>query len=670
MINHALALTQRGMRVFPLRHNDKRPLIKDWQSRATNDHATIEELWRQNPQANIGVATGNGIMVIDIDVKHGDGFLSLAQCEAKLGPLPATLTVGTTTGGEHRYFSLPQGIDLRNTHDKLAPYIDTRGSGGYVAAPGSAIEGKPYTITRDLALAELPRPWIDALRGAKKAYGKTALMLESAAVAMAKPGSRNCTLNNAALKLGSLAAGGEVDATVVHDELLLAARACDLPDAEARATIRSGMTAGARTPRQAPPRQPTTIGINGDDDWMQSLRTTEDGIAKEPGNAALILAHDPEWKETIAHDDLTDGIIWAKAPPIIVGMARPKAGEDFKDSDVTYIRHWLSKYRKLSLSHETIQQAVPTAALCYRVNTMRQYYEGLVWDERPRVDWWLSTYLGVKGNQYSSAVGKWWLVSVVARALRPGCQVDHMLVLEGPQGSGKSRAIRILGGQWTLGSLPDIRDKDAMQAIHGKGVIEVAELDAIKGAAWTRIKNFLTQQTDSYRPSYGRYQVVRKRTCVFVGTTNEIGYLSDATGARRFWPVTCGTIDLPALQRDRDQLFAEARHLYAQGGEWWPTDSMLQVMICAEQEVRASHDAWEDLISPWMLTQMHPVTTTEIGSRCLDLEPSRCDRAAQTRIGAIMRRLGYASTRQTLSSGARIRVYWPTSNQGGQQVGL
>jgi predicted P-loop ATPase len=211
-----------------------------------------------------------------------------------------------------------------------------------------------------------------------------------------------------------------------------------------------------------------------------------------------------------------------------------------------------------------------------------------------------------------------------------------MLILEGPQGALKSAACGIIAGQWFSDSLPELTSgKDVSQHLQGKWLIEVGELSALNRAETTTLKAFITRQTERYRPSYGRKEIHQPRQCVFVGSTNDQSYLRDPTGGRRFWPVKVGTIDLEALAADRDQLFAEAVHLYKSGAKWWPDKDFEIEHIKPEQDARYDADVWEEKIVSF-LEGRNRVTVYEIAKDALLMETSRIGTHDQRRIGGIL----------------------------------
>jgi predicted P-loop ATPase len=206
-----------------------------------------------------------------------------------------------------------------------------------------------------------------------------------------------------------------------------------------------------------------------------------------------------------------------------------------------------------------VGRAIQTVARENPVHPVRDYLNGLGWDRTPRLDTWLARYLGADDSLYARAVGSRFLTSAVARIFEAGCQADHMLILEGPQGRLKSSALRAMADPWFTDPISNVGSKDAAMETAGVWLIEMSELDALTRAGNSAIKSFLTRRHDRYRPPYGTHVIERPRQCVFAGTINPAGgYLKDPTGTRRFWPVACNTVDLDALVRDRDRLWAEA----------------------------------------------------------------------------------------------------------------
>jgi putative DNA primase/helicase len=201
-----------------------------------------------------------------------------------------------------------------------------------------------------------------------------------------------------------------------------------------------------------------------------------------------------------------------------------------------------------------------------------------------------------------------------------------------------------------LPELPDVQGKDAAHLLNGRWIVECGELDMMRRASMTAVKDFLTRPIDVYRKPYGRNVVRRPRSVVFAGTTNDYQSLNDPTGARRFWPVRCGNIDAKKLRELRDKLWAEACSRFEAGERWWPTPE-LSAAIADEQEERFQEDSWTSIIlSAAARHQLAPFTLADC-MNWLGVAPDKWTRASDSRVGAILHRAGYRSSRQ------RVRMY-------------
>ena len=252
-------------------------------------------------------------------------------------------------------------------------------------------------------------------------------------------------------------------------------------------------------------------------------------------NAAMVkLRIMPLIADSFARDEMAGEVILQRPLPAR-GTDQLENDPDIprvvRDIDVLRLQEFLQRHGLEKLSKSTAHDAVDLRADERPFHPIRDWLSALVWDLRPRLDAWVSTYLGAEDSPYTSAIGAMFLTAMVARIFEAGSKCDYMMVLEGKQGARKSTACAILGDRWFTDSLPDITaGKDVSQHLRGKWLVEIPEMSAMSKADHAALKAFISRPVERYRPPYGRREVVEPRRCVFVGTTNQSRYLRDETG--------------------------------------------------------------------------------------------------------------------------------------------
>ena len=586
----------------------KHPILTGWQRKATASAVEVRTMWLAHPNANPGVHTGRGSFFV-LDEDGDEGRASAAALEAKHGPLPMTFTVQTGMGVQ-RYFGMPAGIpEIKNTVG-IAPKVDIRANGGNGAnavGPGALHwSGRRYAVLDAAPIAPAP-PWLLAFVSEKpqaktktqtktktrtsRGYGGAALADACATIAAAVEGTRNATLNTEAFSIAQLVAGGELDEDEARAALEDTARQAGLKDDEIAKTLQSAFDAGAKTPRTRPvcddPALEEKLIIVG-----EKHRVLQPCAA----NVATVLQHHPDWHGVVALNIFHLRFETTRPPPWH-SLDAPKDAKvgAWTDADTARLSNWFARTSicglpPISVSAKTIEAAVLVAAEANTFHPVRDYLRGLpAWDDEKRIDTWVSRYLGGESTPYTCAAGAALLIGLVARVMRPGCKLDTMLVLEGKQGAQKSTALEALTSPWFADSRLPIGEKDAMQMLAGVWLWEIGELAGLSKADVETVKAFLSSPSDRYRPSYGRHAVDVPRQTAFAGSTNATTYLQDETGGRRFYPVKTGTIDVPAITRDRDQLWAEAVLRFQAGDPWWLDDAL----AAPEQAARYAPDVWQ-----------------------------------------------------------------------------
>lgn len=324
---------------------------------------------------------------------------------------------------------------------------------------------------------------------------------------------------------------------------------------------------------------------------------------------------------------------------------------EWADIDELHLTAFLQRQLGFTkLSDDIVHKSAQLYARQHIRNEPRDWMDTLAWDGENRCEAFFPAYFGAELNEYTMAVSKNFWISLIARVYRPGCQVDNMVILEGLQGTYKSRALEAIGGTWFAECKESVMTKDFYMVFQGKLIVAINELASFTKAEIQTIKSIVTSRTDRYRPPYGRSVADFPRRCVFMATTNDRDYLRDDTGGRRFWPIRTGVkgnIKLSMILEHREQLFAEAVHRFKSGESWY---EMPKKDTEEEQESRRQADPWESLIVDYIVERSE-VRAETIALDCLNVEKARLKRDDTVRIGRVLRRLGWED--RTVREGAK-----------------
>ena len=353
----------------------------------------------------------------------------------------------------------------------------------------------------------------------------------------------------------------------------------------------------------AEPAIPGDASESASSEWHSKLAYDKMGNLKNTlTNLLLIVQNDPQLKGVV-FNQLSDGM---EIRDDIAPVPWKHPSKFWRDADDKQIISYIeTRYGAFSNRNYDIAIGKVTDDRSY--HPIRDYLSALPeWDQTPRIETLLIDYLGAPDNRYVRAVTRKTLCAAVKRVLQPGVKFDTMLVLNGPQGVGKSTLIAKLGGEWFNDSLSlnDTKDKTAAEKLQGFWIMEIGELAGLRKAEVETLRSFLSRQNDIYRASFGKRATPHLRQCVFFGTTNEeSGYLRDTTGNRRFWPVkTPGNgykHSWQLTQREIDQIWAEAL-FYVQQGEKIHLDSEIDALAKEEQREAMETDEREGLVREYL----------------------------------------------------------------------
>lgn len=692
--------------VFPVVKGKKIPQIKGWQDKATQDLNQIEEWWSEWPTAYVGMPTGSksGIWVVDIDLKDGkSGEESLKQYEA----LPSTFLQTTRSGGKHLFFKYEDEWNFKGSTDTLGRLVDTRADGNFVVTwptPGYKFEGKLSAIAstpswlsqfmttrrtcttteqssltvpdrvfsesevnkllRDLDITEYRDrdKWRNIIMSVKAAtdgsqYGFDALMTWSLEDEAQFGGDEiHNALNTVWESVDTHRDGG-----ITAGTLVMAARKSELAK-----KAEAGFTE-------------LDVSFDWDTDKSGQLLSTETNMLLMLTREKLLLHGDVAPTDNpyfglIVYNELKESVVFTREPPWAVGSVA-YVDKIVEEHDLNELRLSIANNIHVHFTKAKSKDMINTAAHRSPCNPVLGYLDSLEWDGTPRIDEWIIKYIGAEDSVYTRAVSRRTLIAGVARAYRPGCKVDNILVLESSQGVGKSTVVEILGGEWAGAPEFPIGDKDAEQNLQGLWVVEWSELATSWKKEAAAIKSFLTKSTNRFRGSYGEQTRDWPRRCIIIGTHNPRAdgeWLLDETGNRRYWPVRVTGInagvdgvrlaDFEGLASVRDQLWAEAKS-YFQSGERWHLTPAENAIALAEQENRLVKDPRADIILDAVTTghlsaEQH-LSVNEVAIRVFEYRERDITKLVKSELGGMLRDIGWEARQKWHDGRNQLRFFRP-----------
>lgn len=320
-------------------------------------------------------------------------------------------------------------------------------------------------------------------------------------------------------------------------------------------------------------------------DWAEKLQRNQNGAVKGTiDNILIILDGDPALKDKFSLN------LFANRGEVLGALPWSKDTKRrlWSDTDNNGLYWYLERMWGIT-QRGNIDSALDIHASVHAFNEVQKYLETLIWDGVPRLDTLFIDYLGAKDTDYNRAVCRKSFTAAVARAMMPGCKFDNMLILAGPQGVGKSTLIDKMSRGWFNDSIRTFEGKEASELLQGVWLVEIAELDAFRRTDIARIKQFLSLRADRYRAAYGRHVKELPRCCVFFGTCNEMEFLQDTTGNRRFWPVDVMT-NTPTKSVFTDLTDAVINQLWAEAKARWQLGETLYLTGALESEAKIKQE--------------------------------------------------------------------------------
>ena len=678
-LDHVKALEAAGFVLVPLR--GKAPYTTNWQATAHGEFLPSE--LAQSP--TYGIVLTAELLVLDVDPRNfAAGDRPLGRLVAAIGGLPPTFTVRSGGGGLHAYYRKPADVCVRNGL-KEYPGLEFKSVGRQMVGPGSIHpdSGKEYVVTAGdpSSLAQAPQALLDLIQRSEVPFSDfpgTGTYVNDAATQgrfadylahTAEPSVQGKGGDANAFKVAVTGRDMALPPVVVYDLMLeVWNKRCapPWPEEELKAKVinaykyASGSVGASHPSADFAPivtAQPTAVGLEDKIGWVL---TKGNKVVKCFQNTLNFLRV-PEggFKDIFALSEFTGRYEYVAPAPWHKGKL-PQT-RSVGDMDLKLLKGYLALRHGYEVSVSEIEEAISNVAYYRRFHPVRQWLGSVKWDGVKRLDTWLHDFLGVADSPYSRACAAKVLCAAVARVYEPGVKFDHVLVLEGAQDVGKSTAIEILGGQWAADAAVDPHNRDTIDMMQGRWIIELAEMEVVRKVDEDALKAFITRKKDLARLAYGRSTGEFPRQSIFIATKNPRAdgtYLRDETGGRRWWPVRCtprhgavgSQIDFKGLKAARNQLFAEAVVRYLAGEKLYMETLELKDAAREEAAARLIVHEWTERITLWLAeqdrmpeTRRDFLTTRDIFVDCMGGVDKHLDRRSTTAIASVLRTLGWHS---------------------------
>jgi hypothetical protein len=363
----------------------------------------------------------------------------------------------------------------------------------------------------------------------------------------------------------------------------------------------------------------------------------------------------------IRFDQFRDEIMYS---PNGLGQWRP-----FSDADYVRLRITLENRGFRTIGRELIRDVVMLVAGENRFDSAIAWLQQISWDNQPRIEMFLHTYLGANDTPYTRAVSRYLWTALAGRVMQPGVKADSVPILVGPQGLGKSSAVAALAPSPEFFAEISLQEKDdnLSRLMRGRLVAEIGELRGLHTKELESIKAFITRTHENWVPKYREFATQFPRRLVFVGTTNKDEFLADETGNRRWLPVRVTAAQVHSIIRDRDQMWAEARETFLLTGVHYQGVESLAIDAHTAHTIT---DTWVDAVRLWAhtpdgLTGDVPISRpylrlSEVMRDALQFENKQIKRGDEMRAGAVLRGLGF-ERKKVREGAASFWAYVPPS---------